>query len=345
MRPKSGRPHLLSAEQEADIINRLSQNPFLTAASFAREFRVHVSAISAVIRSHGLKCRTAAKKLRLTPEQCINRIAFCEIMLEQWDQDKLNSIIFSDEKLFCTEVMRKTRVYRPDNTRYDAQYMIEQDQSGRITSNYWGAIGYEGPVTPIVRIVGRFNSNHYLRILKTHVTPIMNRFMDDGDPCIFMQDNAPTHTAAIVMNYFSRRRYEVMEWPPKSPDLNPIENLWGEMERDWPVIVPRNEDRLNAVVQERWRAQSPRKIFLLKRRQKFQILCNIIIAFRILSRFISFTEDKMRKDHCKRRLHNQILIFFCWQFFYSFDFIFFLLIRYKFFNISLLLFTCSSHYK
>lgn len=217
-RARPGRPHLLNADREEDIINRLTENPFLTTVGFAREYGVDVSVISAIIRKNGLRCRKAAHTLRLTPDQRTIRIAFCEVILEQWDDDKLRSIIFSDEKMFCTEVLWSTNVYRPDDTRFDPHYMKEQDTSGRITSNYWGAIGYDGPVTPIVRINGRVDSNAYLRILRSHVTPMMNRFEDDGAPRIFMQDNAPWHSSNVVMNYLSNRQYEVMEWPPKSPD-------------------------------------------------------------------------------------------------------------------------------
>ena len=178
--------------------------------------------------------------------------------------------------------------------------MIEQDSSGRKTGNSWGAIGYEGPVTPIVRIEGRFNSDRYLRILKSNVTPVMNRFENNGDPRIFMQDNAPQHTAKAVMSYLSGRPYEVMEWPPRSPDLNPIENLWGEMERDWPRIVPRNEERLDAVVQERWRAQSQHKIFILKRRQK------ILNITENVSLFSEYYHDLYRslKTRCEMIIAN-----------------------------------------
>lgn len=183
----------------------------------------------------------------MSEENRLNRIAFCHVLLDEWDENKLNSIIFSDEKTFCTDVSWRTNVYRPHNTRYDPEFLKVKDRSGRVTNNYWGAIGYNGPVTPIVRIEGRFNSNRYMRIIRSNVIPMMNRFENDGAPRIFMQDNSPIHTSNAVMGLFSRQR-------PKSPDLNPIENVWSIMENGWPKIHPWNQETLDEVVVERWNA-------------------------------------------------------------------------------------------
>ena len=43
---------------------------------------------------------------------------------------------------------------------------------------------------------------------------------------IFMEDNAPSHTAAQTLQDLRERYIEMLSWSPYSPDLNIIENSW-----------------------------------------------------------------------------------------------------------------------
>jgi transposase len=56
-----------------------------------------------------------------------------------------------------------------------------------------------------------------------------------------MHNNALIHTAHLIREWLQEHRLDVIDWPPYSPDLNPIENLWAllkaEMYRLFPGLV------------------------------------------------------------------------------------------------------------
>jgi len=78
---------------------------------------------------------------------------------------------------------------------------------------------------------------------------------------IFQQDNAPIHNARYTRNWIESHGIWTIEWPPYSPDLNPIEHLWWALKRlmhklhpELATIGESKEDleRLQAALKEAW---------------------------------------------------------------------------------------------
>ena len=48
---------------------------------------------------------------------------------------------------------------------------------------------------------------------------------------VFQHDNDRKDTAGVVKDWLKQKKIERLNWLPFSPDMNPIEDLWDELER------------------------------------------------------------------------------------------------------------------
>ena len=100
-------------------------------------------------------------------------------------------------------------------------------QAGGGSIMVWGAIQGERTV-PLFRVTGTLKAPAYTEILNVRLIP----WITEAEGLIFQQVNASCHTARLTKNYLQLNDITVMDWPPYSPDLNPIENLWSHLKRE-----------------------------------------------------------------------------------------------------------------
>jgi hypothetical protein len=73
----------------------------------------------------------------------------------------------------------------------------------------------------------------------------------------FQQDHSSSHDSCVIQEWLSLQAdVELIDWPPRTPDMNPIKNMWSEVKRTkqetWPVLPPRNSNELWTLVSEAW---------------------------------------------------------------------------------------------
>lgn len=172
-------------------------------------------------------------------------------MLDEFGIDNFDKIIFSDEKTHRSDENHKKMVYRPKGQRFNENYVTENKNSGKVTAGYWGWISCAGPGV-IVPTGRNFNSFAYLSVLDEIAFPSIEAQFGGLDNIIFQQDNARWHTANIVRDYLQSRHVDVLRWPPRSPDLSPIELVWAYMENTRCPLLQRNHDGLDQYVFNKW---------------------------------------------------------------------------------------------
>ena len=88
--------------------------------------------------------------------------------------------------------------------------------------------------------------------------PSADQLYGDAD-FIFQQDLAPAHSAKTTKTWFNDHGITVHDWPANSPDLNPIENLWGIAKRKVRDMRPNNAEELKAAIEASWSSITPQQ--------------------------------------------------------------------------------------
>lgn len=152
-------------------------------------------------------------------------------------------------------------VYRTNGTKFQPGHTQVTKHSGRKTVSVWAWFSGNGGGA-IHRINGRLNSEQYIDILENCLLPTAWERYEPGQ-IPFVQDRSPIHTAHVVKDWFvDHPEFDLIPWPSKAADFNPIENLWAEMVRDLDAIHVTNSNELWSIVSGIWDRLKERESYL-----------------------------------------------------------------------------------
>uniref|UniRef100_A0A9J8APT3 Transposase Tc1-like domain-containing protein n=1 Tax=Cyprinus carpio carpio TaxID=630221 RepID=A0A9J8APT3_CYPCA len=152
--------------------------------------------------------------------------------IEDW-----KNVAWSNESRFLLRHSDgRVRIWRKEHENMDPSCLVSTVQAGGGGGvMVWGIISWHtlGPLLPIEHIL---NATAYLSIVADHVHPFMTTVYPSSDS-YFQQYNAPCHKAQIILDWFLEHdnEFTLLKWPPQSPDLKQIEQLWDVVE--WEIHI------------------------------------------------------------------------------------------------------------
>lgn len=254
--PGRGRKRATTEREDRIIGRKMLQDRKKSAGSIAAEIgqELSVQVSPATIRNrlreaeyHG---RIARKKPYIDERNYVKRVRWARSYLERptvfW-----NRILWSDEsrfKLYRSDGM--VRVWRKPSETYKKECLQPTVKHGGGSVMVWGCMSANG-VGNLVFIEGKMLKEDYRAILKENLMASARKLGLKRE-LIFQQDNDPKHTAYIIDDFLEQNGIEKLPWPAQSPDLNPIEHLWDEMERRMKARRPKNKNEMKKLLVETW---------------------------------------------------------------------------------------------
>ena len=252
-RPRSRR---LNEEHFRFVDELMAQNNDLSSRQLYVAFKTAYPSTEASL--------STIKRARRDLGWTMKRTRYCQLISEvnkekrmEWCLDRvlsndfeLSDVIWTDECSVQLESHRKITYHKHG----EPSKMVSRPKHPPKV-HVWAGISAKG-ATAIVIFTGILTATRYTDILEAALLP----FIEEHYPTHhrFQQDNDPKHTSRWSQNYFQEKNINWWKTPASSPDLNPIENVWGTMKNYLrSTAKPKNTQELRMGIKAFWKTMSP----------------------------------------------------------------------------------------
>lgn len=259
-RPKPGRPRSATNEaNEVMVIASVYNKTQQSLREIANETGGSITSVWRILRRNKFHPYGVKLTHELSGTDFAKRLDFCELMEQRTrNPDFLANVCFSDESTF-----HLTGYVNRHNCRYWCETNPNEHREAHTQrpkkENVWAGILKNEIIGPFF-IDGNLDGPKYVLLLHNHIVPAMQasaaRQNIPWNDVIFQQDGAPAHFARLVRTYldivFPNRwigRNGPILWPPRSPDMTPLDFfLWGFLKdkvfRTAPADLQEMRDRI-----------------------------------------------------------------------------------------------------
>lgn len=264
-RKPRGRPKLkLTAQQVFKVLNYFIKHPFHTYHQCIKNLNLYVSykTIGNILRKNGVRNYVACKKPFLTMQNQIKRLRFA-LKHKDWTTE-WSRVCFLDEKTIQTYANGRVLVKRKMGERYNPDKLsVSEVQNTKNKVNLVGIVSCNGP-NVIFSVSTNFIGQHFEQLMRTKIKNIV------GDGSFILMDNARIHSKGV--KYLLKSGIHVLkDYPPKSPDINIIENVWALLQkilnRKMRNVNISTKDELLKLIEESWKEIPVSFIIKMKGRQ------------------------------------------------------------------------------
>ncbi len=270
---RSGRPRCTDEVTDISIAVTARVEPHLMSPGIKRKLDLSEVSVSTIKRrcvEAGLPGRISRHIFQLTDEHKRQRRSFAE-GYQRWTEDDWCKVIFSDEKTFLGYGRSGQRwVRRPVGEATNPVYSVPE-KPHPVGVPAWACFSAQSPGY-MAMYDGSLKAADLRDILRDYLVPTFRDHFPDEPTRWLLWDNDPgRHMSALVKNFLHTQAVTCLDFPPYSPDLNPIENLWADMDKRMQDSLADTKAEMEQLVQDTWAATTPEQCNKLARSMPHRI--------------------------------------------------------------------------